>query len=82
MAEYIYKGFKIFYDINPQKTEDDLYQASGYVLCNIDKAAPSPTQKFRTEYPTQQGVKIQIKKIIEEYIDFEWEEFLEMQKEH
>jgi hypothetical protein len=79
MAEYFYKGFKIFYDIKQAKNE--LYQATAHIICSVEHEAPALTQKFHTEYPTKQGVQKEIKQIIEDYIDFEWAEFRKMQKE-
>lgn len=80
MAEYAYKGFKIYYEVTPSKTVQGLYQATGYVMCSVHEQAPTLSQKFQTEYPTKIGVRKEIKKLIETYIDFEWKEFLEMQE--
>lgn len=81
MSEYTYKGFKVFYSIVPVKSESKLYRADGYVKCFLDNKEPVVSRKFHTEYPTQTGVKNEIKKMLEEYIDFEWQEFYEMARE-
>ena len=75
MAEYIYKGLTVHYNI--RKMNINLYQATGAVIYpeNDKKNA----QKFQTEAPTKSGVQHEIKKIINDYIDFEWKGFIEMQ---
>jgi hypothetical protein len=82
MAEYTYKGFKIFYNIERVNSATKLYKANGYVKCFIDNTSPVVSQKFYTEHPTQAGVKNGIRKMLEEYIDFEWQEFQEMSREN
>lgn len=78
MIEYNYKNFKIFYNIELDKTQNNLYIADGYVTCSIDKKKSILPRKFHTEYTTKTGVQNEIKKLIEHYIDFEWQEFYEM----
>ncbi|MDI9819031.1 MULTISPECIES: hypothetical protein [unclassified Legionella] len=55
-----------------------LYKADGSVVARESKH--SSLQKFHTEHPTKEGAKNEIKKLLEDYIDFEWQEFYEMQK--
>lgn len=82
MPEYVYKGFKIHYEIKSvQQSDENLYEAYGYVVNDMEGHALLSSQKFHTVFPTKVGVQHQIKKIIEDYIDFEWREFLELQKE-
>lgn len=81
MPEYIYKGFKVSYDIK-QNDNNKLYQAEGSVICCTNKKKQAAvTQKFQTEHSSKAGVQQEIKKIIHDYIDFEWKEFFEMQDE-
>lgn len=79
MTEYTSKGFKVCYDIKP--AESNLYRADGKVFFyNKDSRDPSLLQKFHTEHPTKIGAKTEIKRLIDDYIDFEWKKYLEMQK--
>lgn len=78
MGEYVYKGFKVHYDIKKSKLENGLYRANAYVVCYIHPEGPDLTQKFQTEAPTKTNVRHEIKKNINKYIDFEWEQFLKM----
>ena len=80
MNEYVYRGFKIFYKIELDKTNNSLYQADdGYAECLLDnKKSTAAPRKFHTEYSTLAGVQDQITKLVEDYIDFEWEEFNKM----
>ena len=75
MIEYSYKGFQISYEINLSK--DHLYKADGKAIKQDKKIGCSP-QKFHTEALTEAGAKAEIKKLIENYVDFEWKEFYEM----
>lgn len=78
MAQYIYKGFKVFYDIKPVSGSTNLYKADGYVVCCLDKKGLTPPQKFHTEYRTKTEVQNEIRRLLENYVDFEWKEFHEM----
>ncbi|ARG96785.1 hypothetical protein [Legionella micdadei] len=75
MPEYSYRGFIISYKINVSK--DNLYKADGKVV-KQGKDASGIAQKFHTESLTESGAKKEIKKLIENYVDFEWEEFHSM----
>lgn len=77
MVEYLYKGFKVSYNIKPIKNQTKLYEAEGYVARLAD---PEPVQRkrFHTESTSMQGVTAEIKKLLENYIDFEWREFHEI----
>lgn len=77
MTEYSYKGFRVFYDIKPSEDSSHLYAADGYVANHMDEKAPVMSKKFHTEHPTKGGAKKEIKKLTEDYIDFEWQEFHE-----
>jgi hypothetical protein len=78
MIEYNYKRFKIHYDITADKTKKDLYAADGYVSDPYGRNKALTEKRFHTEYVTKAGVKDEIKKLIENYIDFEWQEFYEI----
>ncbi|WP_298625251.1 hypothetical protein [uncultured Legionella sp.] len=67
MYEYRYKNFLINYEIN-FSDELKVYLATGeakYSDC---------TQEFSTLDYSLKGVKKEIKKLIEQYVDFEWEQ--------
>lgn len=79
MSEYIYKGFKIHYVVSPVKHELLLYKADGHIECifdDINKASPC---KFHTESSSLENAEKEIRKLAEDYIDFEWKEFKKMQ---
>lgn len=75
MSEYLYKDFKVIYHIKAIKgSHNKLYQADGHVVCyNNGCKRPSLSKKFHTEYPTRSGAQYEIKKQLEDYIDFEWQ---------
>lgn len=81
MVEYNYKNFKIFYNVELDKRNKN-YTADGYVTCSLKRAKNRAkailSRKFHTEDTTKTGVQHQIKRLIEGYIDFEWQEFYEM----
>ncbi len=76
MAEYTYKGFHISYKVNMSK--ENLYKADGQAIKQENKTANSTPQKFHTEHITANGAKKEIRKLIKNYIDFEWKEFYEI----
>jgi hypothetical protein len=78
MPEYQYKNFKIFYNVELDKTNKKLYRADGYAVCALDRADPNLSTKFHTEYTTEIGARNEIKKLIENYVDFEWQKFYEV----
>ena len=81
MIEYIYKGFKISYKIIPAELEKNTYKAEGSAtyLLNIPRSfAP---KKFHTEFATHAGAEHEIKKLLENYVNFELKNFYDMQKE-
>ncbi|KTD15983.1 Uncharacterised protein [Legionella lansingensis] len=80
MTQYVYKGFKVTYNVISSSEDPKLYKADGYVVRSTARGG-SPPQKFHTEYPTKKGAQNEIKKLLEDYIDFEWEEFYEMHQE-
>ena len=81
MKEYIYRGFKINYDIKPENTYLNLYKAYGYAECLKNKEPKNRKINFATEFPTFNGAQEEIKKIIKEYIDFKWDQFYKIRNE-
>lgn len=82
MADYIYKGFKVHYNIKNSLQSDatTLYTAEG--SATRDDGTQLIPQTFQTESATKIGVRNEIKKLIEKTIDLEWKEFLDMRGEH
>ncbi|BCA94564.1 hypothetical protein TUM19329_09250 [Legionella antarctica] len=81
MKEYTYREFKINYDIKPEKNYLNLYKAYGYAECLRNKQSNNPKINFATEFPTMDGAQEEIKKIIKDYIDFEWDQFYKIKDE-
>lgn len=71
--EYEYRKFSINYDVQKDQNTP-LYEATGYVSCIANPDQSQPPKKFHTTFSTKQGAEEEIKKIIENYIDFEWME--------
>jgi hypothetical protein len=80
MTQYVYRGFKLSYHVEPAGESSNLYKADGHAVRPAKRNRTSP-QKFHTEHPTKKGAENEIKRLLEEYIDFEWHEFRQMQKE-
>jgi hypothetical protein len=78
LPEYIYKGFKVHFAIK-QNTKTHSFCATGSVVCHTEGLGPDLTQKFQTEGPSKTYVQQELKKIINDYIEFEWKQFIEMQ---
>lgn len=78
--EYTYKDFKINVSISPDPQDKSFYQANGKALCLLPSNETNEPKVFKTEALTEKGAEQQIKKMIEEYIDFEWLEFERMNK--
>lgn len=79
MSAYMYRNFKVVYKVYPQDAHH-LYKADGLAICLESEEFPYPQTEFSTEYPTYEGAQTEIKKIIEEYIDFEWSQSVNKQK--
>lgn len=75
MKEYSYKGFKVVYNVQKAKSSTNLYSANGRAVCSLTGGEPTLLNKFHTEHPTRVGAENEIKKLLENYIDFEWQEF-------
>ncbi|MCP0914955.1 MULTISPECIES: hypothetical protein [Legionella] len=82
MTDYIYKGFKISYKIVATEVDKNLYKADGSVTYLLNRGPKTYTPvKFHTEYETYNGAEYEIKKLLENYVDFELKSFYEMNKE-
>lgn len=81
MREYVYREFKIAYEIKPEKNYINLYKAYGYAECLRNKQKSTTKINFTTEFPTKEGVQEEIKKIIQDYIDFQWDQFYKIKNE-
>lgn len=78
MVEYSYRGFIITYEVDStDNKENKLYRANGKAV-KSEEGKNCVVQKFHTEHPTENGAKKAIKKLIEDYVDFEWKEYYEM----
>ena len=78
MVEYSYRGFNITYEVDStDNKENKLYRANGKAV-RSEEDKTSAAKKFHTEHPTESGAKKAIKKLIEDYVDFEWKEYYEM----
>lgn len=81
MVEYIYRGFKLSYTIEEIKQSPRLFKADGIATFLLNSSVFAAKQ-FHTEYQTESGAEQEIKKLLEDYVDFELKTFREMQKEH
>jgi hypothetical protein len=81
VIEYIYKGFKISYKIARAELEKNTYKADGSVSYLLNMPKTFAPKKFHTEYDTHAGAEHEIKKLLENYVNFELKNFYDMQKE-
>ena len=81
MTEYIYRGFKLSYSIATPDIEKTVYKADGAVTYLLTKPKSFTPVKFHTEYDTHSGAEHEIKKMLENYVDFELKSFYEMKLE-
>ena len=65
----------------PAEGEKNAYKAEGSVtyLLNIPKSFTP--RKFQTEFVTHAGAEHEIKKLLENYVNFELKNFYDLQKE-
>lgn len=77
MIEYSYKGFKFCYKIEQHKNNSKLFGSYGFIV-NPEDTQERVLAKFHTDYNTETGVQTEIKKLMEDYIDFEWHQFREI----
>lgn len=78
MTEYIYKGFKISYQI--ETTEQEQYKADGKVIFLQEHSKCILPTRFHTVLDSYQGAETEIKKLLENYVDFELKNFYAMEK--
>lgn len=83
VADYIYKGFKMSYRIIKTSIEPGfcLYKADGDITPLVRRPKSFVPVKFHTEYDTHEGAEYEIKKLLENYVDFELRSFYAMEKE-
>lgn len=86
MIEYIYKGFKLSYQVNELTTSDDssaptLYEAHGNAvyLLSTPKKWFSQTH-FHTDKENLESAEHEIKRLLENHVDFELKNFYVMQE--
>ncbi len=79
MIEYIYKGFKLSYTILP--TEHTSFRADGALTYLLKQSICFKPKKFCTEYPSSTGAEHEIKKLLENYVNFELKNYYDMKKE-
>lgn len=77
MTEYVYRGFTISYLI-AKDIEKNSFKADGTVEFMQDNSTPYVPIRFHTEYDTYIGAEQEIKKLLENYVDFELKSFYEM----
>ncbi|KTC65831.1 Uncharacterised protein (plasmid) [Legionella adelaidensis] len=80
MTTYTYKGFEVVYEIEQVNHEGTLFKADAHVIPKDDCNNLEVSTRFHTEYPTKNGVQKEIKKLVENYIDFEWKKLNEMKQ--
>lgn len=81
MKEYLYKGFKISYQIIVSDPEKNRFKAHGYVTYLPHGHHALPQAKFHTESDSAEHAERAIKKLLEHYINFERKNFHQMQNE-
>jgi len=75
VIEYIYRGFKISYNIEQEKQEETLYTATGHVTYLLSVPKSFIPANFHTEYDTHAGAEHEIRILLENYINFELKNF-------
>lgn len=81
MIEYIYKGFKLSYQIVAPEHEKKAYKANGsltYLLNIPDSFLP---KKFYNEHTTHSDAEHEIKQLLENHVNLELKKFYDKQKE-
>jgi hypothetical protein len=78
MAKYMYRGFEVFYRIDESKNDKNLFGSYGYV--RKPGSSEYPLAKFHTDCPSKVEVQAEIKRLIENYVDFEWRQFNAMER--
>jgi hypothetical protein len=79
MIEYIYKGFKISYKIILTSV-DNIYKAEGSLLYLLSTPKCFAAKKFHAQSDTHRSVEYEIKKKLEDHVNFELKSFYATQK--
>lgn len=79
MIEYIYRGFKISYKMEPAAHEKKSYKAAGHATYLLSKPKSFVSKTFQTEYDTHSSTEHEIRTLLENYVDFELKNFYAMQ---
>lgn|GEM_PF-1005049 len=82
MIEYIYKGFKVSYKIVTPDLKKSPFKADGSLTYLLNVPKYFTPQKFYTEDETYAGAEHEIKKLLENYVNFELKNFYNMKKEN
>jgi len=75
MPTYFYKQFEVNYTINKCENPMNGYSSEANIKCNLDWSHSLQIPKFQTTDYTKKGVEQEIKRLVNRYIDFEWQEF-------
>ena len=81
MIEYIYKGFKLSYKITSPDRKKNTFKADGALTYLLNMPKTFTPKQFYTEYETHAGAEHEIKKLLENYVNFELKNFYEMKNE-
>ena len=81
MIEYLYKGFKLSYKITATDLEKNTFKADGSLTYLLNVPPTFMPKQFHTEYETRMGAEHEIKKLLENYVNFELKNFYDMKKE-
>lgn len=79
MPIYFYQGFEIEYSIEQPQESTKMCCSKGVILRNPGWSTSSSFQQFQTEASTIMEAELEIKRLINKYIDFEWNKYLEFQ---
>lgn len=71
MIEYIYHGFKISYEIESVKHDENHYKANGHAMYLLNSPASLSSANFHAEYATHASTEHEIRTLLENYVDFE-----------
>lgn len=80
MTSYTYREFKISYEVQPDSKNPLLFKASGFAQCIKNKNVNAEKIHFSTESSNLELAQKEIKKIIEDYIVFQWEQATHIKK--
>ena len=81
VIEYIYRGFKISYKIEPITHQDRGYKAAGHATYLLSKPKSFVTTALQTEKNTYASTEHEIRTSLEKQVDLELQYFSDMKKE-